>query len=570
MEADAPAAPLRRRPARSAARWPSTSSGTACACRAGRPSPTRSAAGWSRPLLATPRRASRGGGAWHAGRRPGAPPGARPPARGLVAGDPVSALRSALVAVVAAGLRPGRTRARPAQGRRPAPTATLSVSDFGARGDGQTLDTAAIQAAVDALPSGGDPALPAGHVPDRVRPGHRAQGRRAPRPRRRGPRRARTSTARAAGIFEIEGRRNVVISRRHPRGQPLGARPTGAWASSRATPQDLADRERDAAGLLLRRHPADRKPRLRARVDARRRGPEQPPHRPRRARRPPRHGGGQHASPAPTGSPPRRARTSSPTRGARCSDVRIRRCTFAGNAGVGLYVHRAKGDAVVDATVEDSVVEDNGHGIVMVERRGRLDRQQPRERPPRPGHVRRSSSRGTARRAVVTGNQLEGNFRGILSAGATGRRHPGEHGGGNRAARPPGPRRGRERHRLPRPRPRAHRAPAPSPGTPFAAVPAPASSPSRCRWSASGTTRSRRSGSGPSCCAPRPQRVEGNSVRVERPRPGGSTPPSSSSSRRATTSSPRTSSAWGRGAGEAIAVCPACRRNEVNGNVVLP
>jgi parallel beta-helix repeat protein len=107
-----------------------------------------------------------------------------------------------------------------------------------------------------------------------------------------------------------------------------------------------------------------------------------------------------------------------PNAGNQVRDVHVRKCTFAGNAGVGLYVHRAKGDVVAGATIEDSVVENNGHGIVVVgvDSVSILNNRVS-------GHPRPATSAivvGDTAGPTVLGNHLEGNFRGILSAGATG------------------------------------------------------------------------------------------------------------------------------------------------------
>jgi nitrous oxidase accessory protein NosD len=99
-------------------------------------------------------------------------------------------------------------------------------------------------------------------------------------------------------------------------------------------------------------------------------------------------------------------------------DVRFTGCTFSGNAGIGLYVHKALGVAVSDAAVENSVVEDNSQGIVMSGVEGVfISGNQVTS------HVEKAKSgialgEGT-RRATVTGNRLERNFRGIIAAGAS-------------------------------------------------------------------------------------------------------------------------------------------------------
>lgn len=46
----------------------------------------------------------------------------------------------------------------------PAPVQVLNVMEYGAAGDGSTLDTAAIQSAIDACPAGGEVWLPEGHI----------------------------------------------------------------------------------------------------------------------------------------------------------------------------------------------------------------------------------------------------------------------------------------------------------------------------------------------------------------------------------------------------------------------
>ncbi len=44
--------------------------------------------------------------------------------------------------------------------------------------------------------------------------------------------------------------------------------------------------------------------------------------------------------------------------------MKIVTSTFSGNAGIGIYVHRALGVAVSDVSLESNAVSDNGQGIV--------------------------------------------------------------------------------------------------------------------------------------------------------------------------------------------------------------
>ena len=91
---------------------------------------------------------------------------------------------------------------------------------------------------------------------------------------------------------------------------------------------------------------------------------------------------------------------------------------FAGNAGIGLYIHRANGKAVADVSIEDSMIEDNDSGLVIAQ----ADTVYVAA-----NHVLRHAGRnksgislGEVTRAKVTANLLEGNSRGILSSGSSG------------------------------------------------------------------------------------------------------------------------------------------------------
>jgi nitrous oxidase accessory protein NosD len=119
------------------------------------------------------------------------------------------------------------------------------------------------------------------------------------------------------------------------------------------------------------------------------------------------------------GQSPQAGANCEPNAGGEVREVRFRRSTFAGNAGVGLYMHRALGVAVVDVVAEDNVVRDNDQGIVASGVDGaRLLRNRVS------GHRTRGRSgialgEGTVR-AEVADNTLDDNLRGIVAAGATG------------------------------------------------------------------------------------------------------------------------------------------------------
>jgi nitrous oxidase accessory protein NosD len=99
--------------------------------------------------------------------------------------------------------------------------------------------------------------------------------------------------------------------------------------------------------------------------------------------------------------------------------VRFTGCWIKGNAGVGLYVHPGNGAAVSEVAVESSVIEGNALGVVAVGVKG-FSLSGTRVA----GHRARVQSavalgEGTED-AILTGNWLQDNFRGIVSVGATG------------------------------------------------------------------------------------------------------------------------------------------------------
>jgi parallel beta-helix repeat protein len=318
--------------------------------------------------------------------------------------------RSALLALLALACGQGQT-----SGKGAAATATLSVSDFGARGDGQTLDTGAIQAAVDALPAGGVLRFPPGTYRIEADKGIALKD----------DMRLELGQAVIVGanvdgarcrLIEIEDLRNVVISG----GTLVGSRGgspewgVGVFASD-ATDlviENMTLRDFYFDAILLTGNRGCQRVVVRGVVASnnRRTGLAVP----------------SAADVSVEDSSFRGTRGQSPEAGANfepnpggaVSTVRVRRCTFSGNAGVGLYVHRGRGEAVTEASVEDSVVEDNGHGIVMV---GVENISIANNRVS--GHGREATSGialGDTSRASVTGNRLDGNFRGILSSRAAG------------------------------------------------------------------------------------------------------------------------------------------------------
>jgi parallel beta-helix repeat protein len=293
---------------------------------------------------------------------------------------------------------------------------TLSVRDFGAVGDGRSLDTAAIQAAVDALPSGGGTlSFPPGtyriesdrgvklkdnvrlDLGDAVLVG------------------ANVDRARCR-LLEIQGRKNVVISGGTLVGSRSGSPDWGVGILASDADDLLIEnvtlRDFYFDGILLTGNRGCRRVVVRGILaeNNRRTGLAVPT-------------ASDVTVEASTfrgthGQSPEAGANFEPNPEGEVRQVRLRNCTFTGNAGVGLYVHQGKGVAVADVSVESSVVADNGLGIVMVDVQtvSMVDNHVSGHRGPAKSGI----VVGNASGATVTGNQLEGNSRGILSGGNTG------------------------------------------------------------------------------------------------------------------------------------------------------
>lgn len=291
----------------------------------------------------------------------------------------------------------------------------VQVTTFGARGDGRTDDTAAIQAAIDALAPRGTLRFPPGtyridtsrgvllkddirlELGEAVLTGANVNGARC-------------------RILHIEGKKNVAITGGSLVGSRAGAPEWGvgilASDAEDVLIEDVKVSDFFFDGILITGNRGCRRVMVRRVVaeNNRRTGLAIP----------------AASDVTVEASTFRGSRGQSPQAGANCEpnpggevrNVRFVRSTFTGNAGVGLYMHLGRGDAVADVLVEDSVVEGNDQGIAVSGAQGvsitgnRIT-----------GHAGRSKSGialgdGTTRASIVS-NQLEHNTRGIIAAGAT-------------------------------------------------------------------------------------------------------------------------------------------------------
>ncbi len=290
----------------------------------------------------------------------------------------------------------------------------VSVKDYGAKADGKTPDTDAIQRAVDAVRPGGTVRFPPGNYLIETNKGVRLKGNI----------RLDLETATLLGpnvkgarcrIFEIQGAKGITIYGGTLVGSALGAPEWGvgllASDAEDVLLQNVWFRDFYHDGILLTGNKGCKRVTVRrcVAVNNRRTGLAV-----------------VHASDVTVedstfngtrGQSPQAGMNCEPNPGQEVRRVRIRRSWFRGNAGTGLYVHRAQGKAVADVSVENSMVEDNDTGIVMSQVDGiyvaanRVLR-----------HAARNKSGialGEVTRAKVMANALDGNARGILSSGST-------------------------------------------------------------------------------------------------------------------------------------------------------
>lgn len=291
--------------------------------------------------------------------------------------------------------------------------AALSVRDFGARGDGEALDTAAIQAGVDALPPGGVLRFPPGTYRIDAGTGIRLKD----------DMRLELGEAAIVGanvdgarcrLLEVQARKSVVISGGTLVGSREGSPEWGMGILASDTEdlviENVSLRDFYFDGIILTGNRGCRRVAIRGVVSEnnRRTGLAV-----------------VHASDVTVedstfggtrGQSPEAGVNCEPNRGEEVRNVRFRRCTFRDNANVGLYLHRALGRGVANVAIEGSLVESNGYGIVAAGLEGVTIRD---------NHLRGHRGRktpaivvGETEGTVIAGNRLEGNFRGIFAAGA--------------------------------------------------------------------------------------------------------------------------------------------------------
>jgi parallel beta-helix repeat protein len=294
------------------------------------------------------------------------------------------------------------------------------VGDFGARGDGQTAATAAIQAAIDAVPPGGTLRFPPGV--------YRIETDKGLRPK--DNMRIELGEATLVGdnvdglicyIILIRGRKGVVISGGTVIGSRYGRPRLGLGIyvddSQDVLIENVSIRNCFFDGIIMTGNTGCQRVAVRGCTSSsnRRTGLAV-----------------VHASDVTvedstfqgnTGQSPGAGLNVEPNKGESAGNIRISRCTAIRNAGVGLYVHTPTSEVAL----ENNVVEDNGaNGIVALGVDGlsmtgnRIARHRGKAIPGKAPATGGIVVGGGSKRVTITGNTLEENLRGIFVAGAPG------------------------------------------------------------------------------------------------------------------------------------------------------
>ena len=331
--------------------------------------------------------------------------------------SPISATAALLATVV--GLACGKSGASSATEPSTLAAATgagLSVLDYGARGDGVSPDTAAIQKAIDALPAGATLHFPSGVYRIETDKGLRLKD----------GARLDLGDATLVGpnvngaqnrILEIQGASNVVISGGTLVGSRAGSPGLGlgifASDAENLVIENVQLRDFYLDGILLTGNRGCRRVVVRDCVSQNNRRTGMAV---------------VHASDVRVerstftgsrGQSPESGVNCEPNAGESVRNVHFVGCTFSGNAGVGLYVHRGQGVGNADVTVKDSVIEGNGYGIVASHLEGLLIQGNRVSSHPGKGRSGIVLGENTARASIVD-NTLQDNHRGILTVEAAG------------------------------------------------------------------------------------------------------------------------------------------------------
>jgi parallel beta-helix repeat protein len=294
-------------------------------------------------------------------------------------------------------------------------TGPLSVRWFGARGDGATYDTVAIQGAVNAAPAGGTVAFPAGTYRIRTDRGVQLKSNL----------RLNLGTAVLVGpnvdgarcrIFWIEGQKNIVISGGTLVGSLVGSPEWGigilASDAQYLTIENVRIQSFFFDGILLTGNTGCRYVSINgvASVGNRRNGLAIVSATDVTVT--------GSAFQGTAGQSPQAGIDVEPDAGTTVARVSIENSVVEKNKGIGLYVHKGLGTALSDVTITGNVVRNNDQGIAVVS----VDRAAITDNTVT-GHHRRSTSGivvgATTGVIRIAANQLVDNFRGILAADAS-------------------------------------------------------------------------------------------------------------------------------------------------------